>query len=111
MHPDVSTASKSELGTDTNEVRFTFFHKWKRENVDREIVEWVGDGDLEPYTIDEGQFTVIGLTDAGDLVLVSTADGSVSIFTDIDLIQSDVCGCVADFLDTLVIESLGTGEP
>lgn len=110
MHPDVSTASKSELGTDTNDVQFTFFHKWKRETVEREIVEWVGDDDLDPYTIDDGKFTVIGVTDAGDLVLVSTADGSVSIFTDIDLIQSDVCASVADFLDMLVIETFGEGE-
>ena len=104
MHSNVTTASTTKFGTDTNQIRFTLFHKWKRKNVDREIVESIGDGDFDPYTVDDGKYTVIGITDSGDLVLVADSNGSVSVFTDIDLIQSDVSETVAEFLEILVIE-------
>ena len=104
MHPDVFIANETVLGTQANEIEFTFYHSWKREKVDCEIVEWVGDGDFEPHTVDDGQSTVIGVTSSGDLILVTTSDGSVFVFTDIDLIRSRVSNSVAEFLNILVIE-------
>lgn len=106
MNSEVTTACGAKLGTDANEIEFEFFHKLKRRNVVREIEEWVGDGDFDPYTVDDGKYTVIGVTDAGDLILVSNGNGAVSVFTDIDCVQSDVCESVSQFIDSLAIEPI-----